>query len=236
MSNLLCFIPQIINTSPNLPTLKNIIRNRANNMGDALEFFVKKAISGDSNEKQIFSWLGSGNKMPDLILRDGDVLEIKKVESIHSFLQLNSSPPKAKLYADDTRIAQGAVRCEDTTWGEKNLYYVVGVCPKGAGIISDLFFVDGECFAADKQIYQNIADKISSAARSAQDVAFNNATNELAGIANIDPLGLTYLRVRGMWNIETPYSLFSDLFKSEAGKFNIALLLVKKNLIFWMNP
>ena len=75
--------------------------NRAVNMGEGLESFVKNAFSNafgidDKNEKnriynQYFSYEGSKRTPPDLMLRGGDALEVKKTETLTTELQLNSS-------------------------------------------------------------------------------------------------------------------------------------------------
>lgn len=36
-------------------------------------------------------------------------------------------------------------------------------------------------------------------------------TNELAKVKKIDPLGITDLRVRGMWHIDNPIKVFSNV-------------------------
>jgi len=62
--------------------------NRAINMGEGLESFVKNAFSDsfiikDKNEQnqiysKYFSYQGSKHTPPDLMLRGGDALEVKK--------------------------------------------------------------------------------------------------------------------------------------------------------------
>lgn len=83
--------------------------NRINNVGDGLEEYLKEAIAGTFDlpiqEKltvfnEVFSYQGSSARPPDLMLRGGDAIEIKKTENLFAELQLNSSHPKSKLYAD----------------------------------------------------------------------------------------------------------------------------------------
>ena len=79
-------------------------RNRANGMGDALENYIKDAFAGtfgvsDELQKmqtynQKFSWLGSQNNPPDIMIKGGDAIEVKKTQSANSSLALNSSYPK----------------------------------------------------------------------------------------------------------------------------------------------
>ena len=66
-------------------------RNRANGMGEALENYIKDAFAGtfgisDELQKmktynQKFSWLGSQNNPPDIMIKGGDAIEVKKTQS-----------------------------------------------------------------------------------------------------------------------------------------------------------
>ena len=83
-------------------------------MGEALEEYIKDLFSGTVFEKnenkrmeiisKVFSYLGNTNNPPDSILREGDAIEVKKIENKTSSLALNSSFPKAKLYSNSTMI------------------------------------------------------------------------------------------------------------------------------------
>jgi hypothetical protein len=78
-------------------------RNRANNVGEALEMYVKDAFANTIQEQdeqvkntrynQVFSWLGNQNHPPDIMIRQGDAIEVKKTQSVNSDLALNSSYP-----------------------------------------------------------------------------------------------------------------------------------------------
>ena len=81
-------------------------RNRANNAGDALEEYVKDLFANSFNlseteklEKwnEVFSYLGNNSNPPDAMLRGGDAIEIKKLETDSKELALNSSYPKHTL-------------------------------------------------------------------------------------------------------------------------------------------
>jgi hypothetical protein len=114
MTNLLIAIKNLIENPVNELVEYYKGTNRANNMGDALEKYVKDAFCGidntlsdierDKQYSQYFSYLGNPNNPPDLILKNGDAVEVKKNESLNSAIALNSSYPKSKLYADDSRI------------------------------------------------------------------------------------------------------------------------------------
>lgn len=190
--------------------------NRANNMGDALENYVKDAFchsvnsTNDVIHSQYFSYLGNQNNPPDAIIKNGDAIEVKKIESLNSAIALNSSYPKNKLYRNDSRITEACRNCEDDNWTEKDIIYAVGVAPKNMQKLKALWFVYGDCYAADSAIYQRIADKISQGIQEISDVEFIE-TNELAKVKKVDPLGITDLRVRGMWHIENPIKVFKNV-------------------------
>jgi len=193
--------------------------NRANSMGDALETYIKDVfcdcVNKDNQEKdklysQKFSYLGNQNNPPDIIVKNGDAIEVKKIESLSSAIALNSSYPKNKLYADDSRITDSCRNCEANTWEQKDIIYSVGVAPKGTNKLKALWFVYGDCYAANREVYKRIADKISTGISEIPDVELAE-TNELAGVKKVDPLGITNLRVRGMWHIQNPIKVFQDV-------------------------
>lgn len=187
--------------------------NRANNMGDALEFYIKDIFCGShdiqdeytKNEiySQNFSYLGNQNNPPDIIIRNGDSIEVKKIESFNSGLALNSSYPKAKLYANSPMITSKCKNCEN--WSIKDIVYIVGVSQNNK--LKALWLVYGNCYAADKEIYERIKNKISNGITELEGVEFSE-TKELGRVNKVDPLGITYLRIRGMWGIDNPISVF----------------------------
>ena len=110
MSNIL---KAFINITNNYKVnIQNLTRgnNRANNMGEGLETFVQDSFANTFNKKSFellsktYSYQGNKNNPPDLILRNSDAIEIKKIESKNSAIALNSSYPKAKIYALCCRI------------------------------------------------------------------------------------------------------------------------------------
>ena len=51
-------------------------------------------------------------------------------------------------------------------------------------------------------------------------------TNELAKVKKIDPLGITDLRVRGMWSIASPFKVFDYIYQRDSEKsFNFMCLI-----------
>ncbi len=187
--------------------------NRANNMGDALEFYVKDLFCGSTKERSVskkneiynkyFSYLGNQNNPPDIIVKGGDAIEVKKIENLRSDIALNSSYPKDKLYSDSPMITQSCRDCEN--WREKDIIYAIGVVRNNK--LQTLWFIYGNCYAAGKEVYERIKNKISSGINGLEGVEFAE-TKELGRVNKVDPLGITYLRIRGMWHIENPIKVF----------------------------
>jgi len=206
--------------------------NRANSMGDALEFYVKDLFCGttdikDTNKKneiygKHFSYLGNQNNPPDIIIRGGDAIEVKKIESLRSGIALNSSYPKDKLYSDSPMITQACRDCED--WREKDLIYTIGVAKNNK--LQALWFIYGNCYAAGKEIYERIRNKISSGLGELEGVEFSE-TKELGRVNKVDPLGITYLRIRGMWHIDNPIKVFDYITGVDGDKFTANALILK---------
>lgn len=205
--------------------------NRANNMGEALEEYVKDIFAGTVGEKDLairnrriqecFSYLGNQNNPPDSIIKHGDAIEVKKIESFNSSLALNSSYPKSKLYRNSRMLTDACRNCE--LWLEKDLIYVVGVCKNN--VLSSLSFVYGEDYAASSSIYERIKSTIKNGIDLIPNVEFAE-TNELGRVNRVDPLGITYLRVRGMWGIENPFKAFSYVYQKDDKKsFNMMAII-----------
>lgn len=191
--------------------------NRANSMGDALEQYVFDLFAGTFNtideqerlEKisETFSYIGNNSNPPDAMLKDGDAIEVKKIESIGSQLQLNSSYPKNKLRVDNEMLTLTA-RNAEPNWTEKDLLYIIGHVTKNT--LNSLFFVYGEDYAADIGVYSNLKKSLQEEIASIPNVEFSK-TRELGRINSVDPLGITDLRIRGMWLLQNPFKSFRYL-------------------------
>lgn len=205
-------------------------RNRANSMGDTLERFIKDAFANtlhidDETEKLIhyserFSWLGSQNNPPDIMLRQGDAIEVKKTQSANSSLALNSSYPKAYLDINNPMITKGCQQCE--SWQRKDLIYCVG--HTSDTLLHSLWMVYGSIYAADDDIYQRIKNTITHGIKTIPDVVFSE-TKELGRVNQVDPLGITNLRIRGMWQIDNPRRVFDYLHKPVGRDFELVCLI-----------
>ncbi|MFA6145287.1 MAG: NgoPII family restriction endonuclease [Sulfuricurvum sp.] len=154
MSNLIQAILNIVNSTQIKIGTMTTGNNRANNMGDGLEEYIKNIFANTINEtneqkrletfSHVYSYHGNKNNPPDLILKNSDAIEIKKLESYNTAIALNSSYPKAKLFSNSTMITTACRGCE-ANWIEKDMLYVIGNVPKNTNkyqIESDNNFMD----------------------------------------------------------------------------------------------
>ena len=204
--------------------------NRVNNVGDALERYVQDLfINGfelSEQDRNIaisehFSYLGNTSNPPDVMLKNGDAIEVKKIESKNSDLALNSSYPKDKLFADNPMLTKA---CQDAeNWTVKDMLYAVGVVQNGQ--LNALAFVYGDDYCASSEIYENIKQRIKLGVETIEGVEFT-PTKELGKVKRIDPLGITNLRVRGMWHIENPFRVFEYVYQRDFNRrFNFMALI-----------
>lgn len=211
-------------------------RNRANGMGDALENYIKDAFAGtfglsDELQKmqtynQKFSWLGSQNNPPDIMIKGGDAIEVKKTQSANSSLALNSSYPKTDLRYTSPMITKECKECED--WTVKDLIYCVGHTTDTS--LKSLWMVYGSSYAAKHETYQRIKTTISSGIKTIPDVVFAD-TKELGRVNQVDPLGITNLRIRGMWQIENPRKVFNYLHDTTDKDFELVCIIPTEKYI-----
>jgi len=218
MSNILTAIKAIVENSTIgvIEDSERDIHNRANQMGAALEIYVKNAFADSLGKdtktakkamKNIFSYIGGKNNPPDAMLIGSDAIEIKKLESLGtSQLQLNSSYPKNKLYSDNPKISKACRECEN--WQEKDMLYVVGQVNKEE--LQSIFFVYGDLYCDSHEIYDNVKNTIKEGLRSIDGVELAE-TNELGRVNKVDHLEITDLRIRGMWLIDSPFHHFRYL-------------------------
>jgi hypothetical protein len=203
-----------------------------NNTGEALENLIKDALCGqfELNETErmnlqnmYFSYCGNQNNPPDLIIKRGDALEIKKIESNEGSIFLNSSFPKDKLYRDSKMITNACRNCEDD-WREKDICYIIGRVDKQQ--LKSLWFVYGNCYCAEPETYTRIKDKITNNLQ-ALDIQ-SSKTKEIARIKQVDPLNITNLRIRGMWEIKHPSKAFSYITDKQPNPHIKSLMLKSK--------
>lgn len=233
MNNIISAIINLVENPKTKLIRKGSSHNRANNMGEALEEYVKDLFANtvDIEDEQIrnaaisatFSYLGNQNNPPDSMLHGGDAIEVKKIESKNSALALNSSYPKAKLFADSPMLSKACRECEN--WTVKDIIYAVGVLNKETQTLDSLAFVYGEDYCANKEIYENIKNTIKTGVESIPNVEFAES-KELGHVNRVDPLGITYLRIRGMWGIENPFTVFKYVYtRNPNNKFNFMCII-----------
>jgi hypothetical protein len=212
--------------------------NRINAAGEQFEFYIKDSIVGSFSKSlsqkeqdyaETFSYLGNQNNPPDMIIKNSDAFEVKKIESPMSSLALNSSFPKDTLHSTDPRIIESCKRCDGGNWSKKDLFYVVG-CIKG-GAIKYIIVVHGLCYAADKSVYEKLHKPLKqevSKIISLQGLQ-TSQTVELGKVKRADPLGITTLRIRGMWDIENPLKVFASVITfNREGQFSFYAIMKKE--------
>lgn len=209
--------------------------NRANNEGDALEEYIKNLFANTfdvseseriERQKKVFSYLGNNNNPPDAMLRNGDAIEIKKIEKNTASLALNSSYPKHKLNASSYMISAECRSAED--WIEKDIIYAVGVVnKKDHQTLKSLCMVYGMDYCASKNHYEIIKVKIESGVKEIPIPGIEFAdSKELGRINRIDPFGITNLRIRPMWEIKNPWSVFNYVYERDKKKdFNFMCII-----------
>lgn len=217
-----------------IPKINPSTVNRANNVGEALEFYMRDAFCDTFSEKDVqkkkdaysenFSYLGNQNNPPDIMLKGSDAVEVKKIAGLSATdLALNSSYPKSKLLSNSPLITQACKDCEKD-WKEKDILYSVGFVEKDK--LKLLILVYGDCYAADSEVYEKVRERIIEELEKST-LEFSE-TNELGRINRVDPLGITNLRIRGMWTIQNPLRVFSDIFNYKKGMDEFTLITLMK--------
>ncbi len=209
-------------------------RNRVNSVGKGLEVFVQDAFAGTfacTNEaerlsrlEETFSYQGNQNNPPDLILKNSDAIEVKKLQSKSSAIALNSSYPKAKLHRTSKMATKACMECDGGDWVDKDIIYAVGYTDDSR--LKSLYLVYGDCFCADSEVYERIKNIIADGVNSISDIEFTQ-TKELGKVKKVDPLGITDLRIRGMWHIDNPNKIFDYVYHYDESKDFQLICLMK---------
>lgn len=215
MSNILVAFANLVGKTQLALSSDSISHNRANQMGESLETYIKDLFCDSFGlsvaDKLVeytnhFSYFSKQNNPPDIMLRGGDAIEVKKIESADAALTLNSSHPKDVLHADDPKISRACRGAEE--WTQKDIIYAVGHAKTNE--LKRIWFVYGDCYAASRDTYTQLSDMIAAGIRDISDIEFGT-TKELARVNEVDPLGITHLRVRGMWGISNPAKVYDYL-------------------------
>ena len=234
MSNILQAILNIEKSASTQLRASRNAANRMNSIGEGLEAYIKDAFAGTIDEtnletkdvavSKVFSYLGNANNIPDAMLKGGDAIEVKKIQGFNSGIALNSSYPKDKLYSDDHRVSKACRESED--WESKDIIYAIGIVPK-KGKLKHLWMVYGDCYAANREVYTRIGSTIKEGVETIVDVEFSE-TKELGRVNAVDPLGITYLRIRGMWHIENPLTVYKNIYEvNKELSFSLSCILQK---------
>ena len=216
MANIVDAIVTLLGRNIFTLTSSNVGNNRANSRGDALEIYVKNLFADtfDFSEAErvekwaeTFSWFGNASNPPDFMLKNGDAVEVKKIESPDASLALNSSYPKHTLKSSSPLISNACREAE--IWTEKDIIYTVGVV--SGNHLRHLCMVYGKDYCASGECYDRIRERIKNGVETIPDIEFAH-TRELGRVNRVDPLGITYLRIRGMWHIENPWRVFNYIY------------------------
>lgn len=187
-----------------------------NAAGDSLEFFIKDMFCTGASQYQYdhekmrkyneyLSWTGNSKNFPDFIIKGGAGVEPKKLNNLsYSSLALNSSYPKDYIYPDSQNIPKDI---KEDEWERKEVIYVTGNLNTNNNKLISLWFVYGNTMVADEENYLKLIEDIRNAVKSTNATLMK--TQELARAKGIDPLKLSNLRVRGMYELEHPHKIFN---------------------------
>lgn len=242
MGNLLDAIMNIINDGSFEARRTKDTENSVNQIGDPLEEYIKDAFSNSFNlegeerkraMKKCILYHGNSSNPPDIITagKDKVAIEVKKVDSYRSALQLNSSMPHSKLSPKDTRInnkCRGLMGSKDI-----DMLYVVGSFNKKQKKLRHLSMVYGAAYCAGTSKYEQIDRIVRSNIKKLSDTLtkivptahMDLESNELGKLKNIDPKGYCDLRIRGMYTYASPYVVFNEEFKSEKIEFDLFVVI-----------
>ena len=204
-----------------------------------IEYYVKDAISGSfqsvKNKKatdryqEVFSYIGNKNKPPDMIIKGGDALVIKIINTYKGSFTINNSPPKDRIMWNDPWIIKNCRMIDGGQWNSKDLFYVIGSTQKRR--INYLLFMQGRCFIPEEKIYTKKINDLKKNIRIylESEGLETDLTIGLGKVNNIDPLGITSLRIKGVWRIKNPLKTFSDIFTYDTKQeFTLIVLMLKE--------
>jgi hypothetical protein len=238
-TNILKAIVHFVQVEEAAFTLDQNYQNRIQAQGEKLEAYIKRLFSLSLNDNDLdskvfkltgritgdesdidqktlrkfhgfFSWLGSKNHPPDLKLRNGDCVEIKKIgkkSSPFSGIELNSSPPRAKMKKDDPKIRKDMKTCEEG-WTESDVLYVIGVEAKQEKSVWEHIWMFYGDTLFDDQVFESVSTSLYNPIKQMLDeleteIGFSNGeTNELGRLNDLGINNLSNLRIRGMYEMK----------------------------------
>lgn len=187
MTNL---IKAIINIESNFSALffKENYIDKNSHFSDALKFFIIDSFAGtynDESEMKIlkysnsFSWVGNNMNPPDLEIKNGDSVIIKKLSLDKVSL---SNYPCSNI---ESKEKNG----NTNTINNKKIIYCIGEQINNNNLKICFFY--GELIAANENVYERFLNKI----------------NDLNNFEKIDPLGITTYK-DNLWKILNPNLIF----------------------------
>ncbi len=199
--------------------------------GDFEEFVKELFLDNNKISKQerlkeyqrIFSFQGATNNPPDLMFYNSYAIKINKKRTTRSIIPLNSSHPRDAISANDSLLKSDTREIEGGNW-IKPLFYYIGEVENQ--YCKSMFIIDGACYTANEEYYQRLIKQIKSGVSEIPDVKMIK-TKELGKVKEIDPLKVTDLRVRGMWNILHPLSLMKRFTDIDVSEYNILVVMKK---------
>lgn len=210
----------------------------ANAAGDSLEYFIKDMYCTQAQSYQFLeekervydrylSWKGDSKRFPDFIVKNGVGVEPKKLNGYsRSSLSLNSSFPKDYIYPNSQNVPY-----IDEVWEKKDVVYVVGNLEKSGDKLLTLWLAYGNTFVADNSSYLQTKETIVEKIKEITTLQFVPSL-ELGRATRVDPLGLTNLRLRGMWELAHPANIFQNYLTMNdipTGATKINLVILKKD-------
>ena len=130
---------------------------------------------------------------------------------------------------NDPWVVKNCREIDGGQWNSKDIFYAIYWIEKRR--MKYLIFIQGSCFIPEEKVYnkkiqglkKNINDYLESEGLEA------NPTIGLGKVNNMDPLGITNLRIKGVWRIKNPLKTFSDTFSYDKHKdFTLIALMFKK--------
>ena len=204
-SNILKMINNISLYGSNEIIRNYVGNNRANNEGNGLELFVKEAFCNSFD------------------LDDEEAKE--KYNEVFSYIGNNKNPPDAIIRNGD------AIEVKKNNQSNKvqlNSSYPSKKLNNNSMMLKYLTITYGDCFAANEDVYFSVKNTIKEKVNGIEGFTFEE-TNELGKINNIDKLSITDLRIRGMWIMDNPRSIFSyvlDEYNNVLSDMNVFLIML----------
>ncbi|WP_273713305.1 NgoPII family restriction endonuclease [Leuconostoc mesenteroides] len=226
-NTLVAYFNILKHNSSKLPPLLSNKGGSSNAKGDPFEIFIKDMYCEEAQgysyieDKTLrydkyLSWSGDSKHFPDLIIRNGEGIEPKKLETKQGNLSLNSSFPKAYIYPTTQNVPTDKLD-EDSNWIKKNVVYAVSCVPKKINNqknddqkCTSIWLAYGNTFIADESVYTKTIHDIKVGIESkVQDLELASSL-ELGRVKSVDPRKNSTLRIRGMWELKNPQGLFSN--------------------------